>query len=261
MPRNFRNAAAATIENPQPSKTMIINQNEPGKAGSILALGAIALVFGFVLWHAALYVLDEMGFRNPVAALGWGVFYLVIILALVWLPAKAMEKIVAMGLSAWKEARQAENETKIQLERIRLQLAQSTTIGTTRTLEGDSRKADIIQAILALAYDFIETYERNFTHNDAKPWTWSTAKGLEVNGQPITESEARQIKYWLQQMGFVNGDQVALSKYPDMNAVNKQLRMTFELPIVYKPRPALSLPNGSLPSPGEDRGYVPIDEN
>lgn len=248
----FRNTAVAAVEQPE-AKNITVNQHEASRAGETLATGALILAGAFILWHVSIYVLSEMGFRKPVSTLGWGAFYLLVILAIVWLPAKALEKMVGMGLAAWKEGKQIESETRIQIQRLQLQLAQSTPIGTTRTLENDGRKADIIQAILAQAYDFIETHERNFTHNDAKPWTWNTAKGQEVNGKAITEAEARQIKYWLQQMDFVDGDQVNLERYPDMNAVNKYLRMTFELPIVYKPR--------SLPSSREDHGYVPIDES
>jgi hypothetical protein len=193
-----------------------------------------------------------MEFRNPVASLGWGVFYLLIILAVVWVPAKALEKIVGMILTAWNEAVRTESETKIQLQRIQLQLAQSTPIGTSRTLGEDTRKAQIIQMVMARAYQFIETSKRNYEHNDSKPWAWKNAQGLEIDGdKPVTEREARRIRDWLQDMELIEGDQVNVGKYPDMNAVNRFLRWNFDLPIVYR----------SLPERGEDRGYIPIDEN
>lgn len=244
------NTAAMVIDKP-PINT-VHNYHRPGLTGPIAA-SFIFLVISLVgLWHFIVGLVDKMGFREPEAAIGWGLVWLIGFCTILYVAGRVIGGIVGMVLESWERAKEREHEAKLQMLRYQLQLTQAVPIGSGRSLEGDARKGRIIQAVMGRAFAWYE--QRGlYRPNDQRPWSRRGAEGIEVDGKAITTTEADKVRGWLTDAEMIDGDQINVALFPDMNVVNRWLRRNFEPPIVYGSR-------GSLPSldDGDSGGsYLP----
>lgn len=225
--RQLKNQAAA-IDMPRPVSSPTIHNHAPSEAGKILAQWFVYLILGVIGWFLLLYLLREMGAKNPVEALGWFVFGSAGLLVV----SIAVDKVVT------KHAKM-KREFLLQLEEIRADRDRSLALTASQPLpnesrltEEDSKFAALLRIVMAEAYKHLDEVGQ-YTKADVKPWSRTPNQGRQIPGfkDTVTFDMAGKVRAWLTQEGVIRRDEINQERYPTFAHFESLLEERYYTPI------------------------------
>ncbi len=239
-----RNATSTTLR-PDPPRPTI--HNHAPSAAPVIAVLFICGIIGVVLgWHFLVYVFAKFGARDPEQDLATVIIALIIIAIIGFFAKFILIGIIRMFL-----------DNKIELEEIRLQMAQqqqlTATVGAPagRALGVDEKFAKLVLLVMHEAYNHLAAVGQ-YEHSDAKPWSWRQAIRHTIGGENIPEQMARRVRPFLEGNGVITGDIIQVGKYERLDDIRAMLDRRYNVPVAYNATP---LPHSA------NSGYEFTDEN
>jgi hypothetical protein len=199
--RQMDNTAAASVNLPRPVSSPTIHNHAPSEAARIFAWAVVYLIGALIGWFFLLYLLREMGARNPVEAIGWFLFG----------SAGLLIVSIAVDKVATKHAA-LKREFLLQLEEIRADRDRSLALTASQPLpnesrltEEDSKFAALLRTVMAEAYKHLDE-KGQYGAKEAKPWVRRANAGKMIPGfdKPVTELMAGQVGHWLKSKGVID---------------------------------------------------------
>jgi hypothetical protein len=246
------NTAAASINLPRPVSSPTIHNHAPSEAGRIFAWAVVYLIAALIGWFFLLYLLREMGARNPVESIGWFLFG----------AAGLLIVSIAVDKVATKHAA-LKREFLLQLEEIRLEqsrnlalTAGAPALPSKRLTAEQIRLFENLALVMQKAYqDLADSKGAGYQGgSDKRPWSKRSVLAMEPprHGK-MPDSKATEIREWLAANEVIIGpsqsDQINTELYPTWADFRALLEEKFNMPVkVYKG-----------PSSPTDSRYVPID--
>lgn len=232
--RNKKNDAAAL---PLPQPQTIHNHPQP-YTGLAFVVGGFVLALFPAAWWGLCFIFDKLGSRNPEYSAATLVA-IVICGAVLWWPVTWLAGNVSATNHAHKiEIMQAMNEHAQAMARLQLQASTTGAIGA-RALESDYVMARACLAVLAKAYNV----NRPYTANESRPWVRDNAwRLISASGiQGIKWGDCNGVKGWLEENGFVVGNQLNRVKYPHFEDARRAVDLIAAPPIkINQPTPYYS---------------------
>jgi hypothetical protein len=226
--RQMDNTAAASINLPRPASSPTIHNHAPSEAGKIFAWALVVFIGLVVAWFFILYLISEMGYRNPVRVMGWvlvGVSSLILVTVAV---DRTITKMYGM-----------KREYDLRLEEIRADRDRSLALtaaqprpGESRLTGEDSKFAALLSIVMSEAYRHLDEAGQ-YAKSDVKPWSRTPNQGRQIPGfkDVVTFKMAGDVRQWLTQEGVIKRDEVNLERYPSFAHFEKLLEAEFYTPI------------------------------
>jgi hypothetical protein len=188
------NVAAGVAGIPRPVQPQTIHNHAPSEVGRIFAWATVYGVGGVIGWQFLLYLVAEMGYKKPVATLGWILFGLASLLAVSFV-ANHFILIIRDAVIQVTEIREA---ARVEEARYKSLAAAQPLPGESRLTEEDSRFAALLRVVMQEAYAHLHEVGQ-YAHNEAKPWARRANSGRTIPGfkEPVTEAMASRVSTWL----------------------------------------------------------------
>jgi hypothetical protein len=190
---------AAVIDLPRPSST--IHNHAPSEAGKILAQWFVYLVLAVIGWFFLLYLVEEMGYRNPVRVMAYFLFGSagLIILSI------AFYNAVTRTLGRYWDFQLQLEEIKADRDRSLALTASQPLPNESRLTKEDAKFAALLRIAMAEAYKHLDEVGQ-YGPKEAKPWSRRACKGVMVPGfsDPVTEDMASRVSTWLISKGVID---------------------------------------------------------
>jgi hypothetical protein len=250
--RQMDNTAAASINLPRPVSSPTIHNHAPSEAARIFAWALVVFIGLVVAWFFVLYLISEMGYRNPVRVMGWVLAGVSSLLFATIVIDRTITKFYKMN-----------REYAVQLEELRLEQSRHLALTTgapalpsKRLTAEQIRLFENLALVMQRAYqDLADSKGAGYQGgSDKRPWSKRSVLAMEPprHGK-MPDSKATEIREWLAANEVIIGpsqsDQINTELYPTWADFRALLEEKFNMPVkVYKG-----------PSSPTDSRYVPID--
>lgn len=229
------NAAAIPAAIPQ---TQTVINHAPSEAGKVLARGLTGLIVFFTGWQFAVYLVGEMGYRQPVRVLGWGLFGLAGLAALVAMVHFGGTHFFLLYANYQLRAKEIDAETA---RSFALTAAQPRP-GESRLTAEDSKFCALLRIVMDEAYRHVYREKDKvlqYTKGETKPWSRTPNQGRQIPGieGEVSFDMAGNVRRWLTQEGVIRKDEINLERFPTFAHFEKILEARFYTPVQVNGRP------------------------
>lgn len=229
--KSKQNSAAAL---PLPQPQTVIQQ--PQHWGRIVLVIFACAVLGILLGYFGVVALAaDAGIRNPRQSVAQGLLWIVLGGGGLYCTSVAGSKVIDKFLSHQREIKLATIEANVKIAQYQLQASTTGAVGA-RALESDYAMARGCLAVLAKAYNI----NRPYTANESRPWVrdnaWRLISAAGIQG--IKWGDCSGVKGWLEENGFVVGNQLNRVKYPHFEDARRAIDLIAAPPIkINQPAP------------------------
>lgn len=216
---------------PLPVPQTVVNQ--PQHWGRIVLVTFACLCAGVVLGYLGIVALAaDAGIRNPRQSVAQGLLWIVLGGGGLYCTSVAGSKVLDKLLSYRREIKLAAIEANVKIAQYQLQASTTGAVGA-RALESDYAMARGCLAVLAKAYNL----NRPYTANESRPWVrdnaWRLISAAGIQG--IKWGDCSGVKGWLEENGFVVGNQLNRVKYPHFEDARRAIDLIAAPPILINP--------------------------
>lgn len=212
-------SASQAIEQQQPRET-VVHHHGPAWGRIILSVVACVAVGLWGLWHIGIFLLRQVGDRQPERHLAISVIVIVAFVGFAllssWLFGKHFDRIADHKL----RMKEKDNEA------LRYRQMMAASMGhDTRTMGQQGRFAQLVIVILIEAYDYVY-HHGPYSSNTPRPWSRRQAAKviLSNESEPVGETMGTEVRPWLTRRGVITpDDQLNLDDYPDIGSVQRLL--------------------------------------
>lgn len=228
--QKMENGAALSL--PRPVSSPTIHNHAPSEAGRIFAWAIVYFVGGIIGWFFLLYLVEEMGYRNPVRVIAYWLFGSV---GLIVLSIAVYNGVTRILIKYW--------DYQLQVEEIRAETARSLSLmaaqprpGESRLTDEDSKFAALLRIVMDEAYRHIyrnPNEVNQYTKGDTKPWSRTPNHKRQIPGfsEGVSFEMAGKVREWLTKEGVIRRDEVNLERYPTFKHFESLLEEKFYIPI------------------------------
>jgi hypothetical protein len=226
--KSKRNESAAL---PLPQAQTVHNHPQ-SYTGLAFVIGGFVLALFPALWWMLCFLFEELGSRNPEYSAAT-LAAIVICGAVLWWPVTWLSGNIAATNHAHKvEIMKLKLDHEHRQAQLQYQSAVTGAIGA-RALESDYAMARGCLAVLAKAYNINHPY----TANESRPWVrdnaWRLISAAGVSG--IKWGDCGGVRGWLEENGFVVGNQLNRVKYPHFEDARRRIDEIAAPPILINP--------------------------
>lgn len=225
--RKAENTAAAVPGIPRPPQTIINNQ--ASEAAVILAKGFLALILAPALWWFLLYVVREMGSRNPVRDVGYTFFGFLALLAIAY----AIHLSGTHFFRLWTNYNLAALEIKAEMARHHALTAAQPRPGESRLTEEDRKFCALLRIVMEEGYRHLEAVGQ-YAKSDVKPWSRTPNQKRVIPGfkGEVSFAMAGSVRGWLGNEGVINSrDEINTKRFPTFAHFEALLEERYYTPI------------------------------
>lgn len=233
----FKNKHNATAALPLPPPAQTIHNHPQSWAGTVAVAFACA-VLGIVLAFLALrFLAAEAGSQQPGRDVAQGIIAVICGVLLTYGGGWGIGKLYVMFQEQKRKTLAMVHNFELEQARI-LRLAATTGAVGARALEADYATARGCLAVLEVAYRKLDG--RKYRANEARHWVrdtaWKTINDAHVQG--VKWSDCSGFRDWLEDKGFIIGDQLNYAKFPEFEDARRAIDQIAAPPIlINKPAP------------------------
>lgn len=238
-----QNATAIPMGIPRPPvQPQTVHNHAPSEAGKTFSKLVAGLIVFFVGWQFLVYLVQEMGYRKPVATLGWALFGLVGLTVITY----ALNHILLVIKDTLVQITEIKESARIETARLSTIQAAQPRLGESRLTDEDSKFCALLRIVMDEAYRHIyrDPQEvQQYTKGEVKPWSRTPNQGRVIPGVKgeVSFAMAGNVRGWLGKEGVINGrDEINLERYPTFKHFERLLEQRYYTPVqVVSSSPAL----------------------
>lgn len=197
-----QNAAAIPMGIPRPPvQPQTVHNHAPSEAGKTFSKLVAGLVVFFVGWQFLVNLAGEMGYRKPVATLGWVLVWVAGLLFFTYI----INHILLVIKDTIIQVTEIKEAARVETARLSTIQAAQPRPGESRLTREDSKFAALLRIVMSEAYQHLNDVGQ-YTHNEAKPWSRRANTGKNIPGfeEPATEVMASKVSTWLLEKGVID---------------------------------------------------------
>jgi hypothetical protein len=242
-------AAAANLPKPPQHQTVI--NHAPSEVGKIFAKWIVCVLSAIILWYFLLYLVEEMGYRDPVRVMGWvlvGTAGLIILTAAIYFGGTRLLLIIRDTVIQVVEINA---NARVESARHNALTAGAPALPAKRLTAEQMRFFENLALVMQQAYqDLADSKGVGYQGgSDKRPWSKRSVLAMDPPRYgKMPDSKAADIRTWLAEHGVIIGnpqnDQINTELYPTFADFQTLLKEEFDMSIVVRTNKALPSSTG-----------------
>lgn len=224
------NVAAAVPGVPRPQPQTVIHQ-APSEVGKIFAWAVVIVVSVPLAWYFVVYLVEEMGYRQPERTAAFTLAGLGGLL----LVSRLLTPFFSAGRDLIIQIAEIRESAKVEIARLSVQAAAQPRPGESRLTEEDSLFCALLRVVMDEAYRHIyrdKDKVQQYTKSDTKPWSREPNNGRTIPGVgEVSFKMAGKVREWLTQEGVIRKDEVNLERFPTFAHFEQLLEEKYYTPV------------------------------
>lgn len=220
----------------KPPQTNVTHNHGTSWAAIIFSSAAVALIGLFLLYHFALAVLENAGYRNPRETLALGLIVGPVVLLFVVAGGFAIGKLIG----SYFDYRLQMKELDLEDSKYKAMVLQRgpVAVHASRLTEEEQKYVALLTAVMSEAYTYLQKFG---PYKNKQPRPWSRRPAMQFTlakwGDKPTETMAGNVRSDLTRWGVILKDQINTSRYKTFEDFSAKLEQEFGIPVQVNAQP------------------------